>query len=86
MAQTVKRVSAMQETWCKRGGWWEAAAQHRGLSLGLCNDPKGTKGDGREAQEREDIGILIADSLDSKEIKPVSPKGNQPSIYIHGKA
>ena len=41
--------------------------------------------DGREAQEREDIGILIADSLDSKEIKPVSPKGNQPSIYIHGK-
>ena len=82
MAQTVKHLSAMQETWCKRGGWWEAAAQ---LSLGLCNDPKGTKGDGREAQEREDIGILIADSLDSKEIKPVSPKGNQPSIYIHGK-
>ena len=41
--------------------------------------------DGREAQEREDIGILTADSLDSKEIKPVSPKGNQPSIYIHGK-
>ena len=53
MAQTVKRLSAMQETWCKRGGWWEAAAQHRGLSLGLCDDPKGTKGmGGRLKRER----------------------------------
>ena len=85
MAQTGKRLSAMQETRCKRGGCWEAAAQHRGLSSALCDDPKGTKRAGREAQEREDTGILTADSLDSKEIKPVSPKGNQPCIYIHGK-
>ena len=41
---------------------WEAAVQHRGLSSVLREDPEGWERRGeREAQEGEDICILIAD-------------------------
>ena len=49
----------------------------------LCDDPKWVKEGGRAAQGTEDMCILPADSLDSKGIKPVNPKENQPCIYIH---
>ena len=61
MAQTGKRLSAMQETRCKRGSCWEAAAQHRGLSSALCDDPEAWDGGGRDGGPRE-MGYT-ADSL-----------------------
>ena len=49
---------------CKIDSWLEAAVWHRELSLVPCDDLEGwdRRWWGREAQEGEDIGILMADS------------------------
>jgi len=50
-------------TMCKIDSWLEAAVWHRELSLVPCDDLEGwDRRWGREAQEGEDIGILMADS------------------------
>ena len=47
-------------TTCKIASWWEAAAQHREISLVLCDDLEGwDREDGRVAQEGEDMGIYV---------------------------
>ena len=53
---------------CKTDSWPEVAVEHRELKLVLCDDPEGwdrERGEvagGREAQERRDMCILVADS------------------------
>ena len=41
-------------------GWWEAAAQHREISSGLCDHLQGwDREGGREMQEGGDMGIYV---------------------------
>ena len=48
---------------CKIDSWWEPAIKHRNLGLMLWDDLEGWMGvDGREALDRGDMHILIADS------------------------
>ena len=51
-------------TICKIDGQWEFAVRLRELKQGLCDNLEvwDGKGDGREVQERGDMGLPMADS------------------------
>ena len=61
---TKKRIALtyIYMTMCKIDSYWESALQHRELSSILCDDLVGWDGGGRQAQERGDICIVMADS------------------------